>query len=398
MSNDPPGRLTLQETPPASPVPLAGSPLSPSAKVAVRAVQVRRGKRLVLDVPALDVPAGQVLAVLGPNGAGKSTLVQTLALLERPAAGDVLFDGVAIRGQVLAYRRRVAMVFQEPLLLAGSVRHNVTLGLRLRGVGRKERARRADAWLARLGIAHLAHRRAHQLSGGEAQRASLARALALEPEVLLLDEPFAALDAPTRQALLLDFARLIRQTRLTTVFVTHDRDEALHLADRVAVLIGGRLRQEGTVEEVFFRPADPEVAAFVGVETVAHGHVRASGEGVSTVQTGTAAVIVATELPLGAEVCVCIRPEDVILAPPAASEGPSSARNRLPGTVTAVLPSGRGRRVELDCGFPLVAFVTRRSAEELAIAEGQRLIASFKATAVHVIPLWPREPAAPPAL
>jgi molybdopterin-binding protein len=358
-----------------------------SVDLALRGVVVRRGKRLVLDVPALEVPSGQVLAVLGPNGAGKSTLLQVLAMLDRPASGEVLFGGVPARGREHSLRRRMAVVFQESLLLSGSVHDNVALGLRLRGVGRSERARRASVWLDRLGISALARRPAHALSGGEAQRVSLARALALEPDVLLLDEPFSGLDAPTRLSLLSDLARLVRGARLTTVFVTHDRDEALHLADRVAVLIGGRLRQEGTVEEVFVRPADPEVAAFVGVENVLQGRVVRQEEGLAVIRCGGAEVAAASDVSVGASVFVCVRPEEIVLAPPAAVEGPSSARNRLVGRVTALLPAGSQRRVELDCGLPLVALVTRRSAEELSIAEGGRLAASFKATAVHVIDL-----------
>ncbi len=365
-----------------------------SARLSLRDVTVRRAGRLVLDVPALDLAAGEVLAVLGPNGAGKSTLLQVMALLERPATGAVFVDGVRVRGPALALRRRMAMVLQEPLLLDGSVRENVALGLRLRGVPRGERGRRADRWLERLGIAHLAARPAHALSGGEAQRASLARALALEPDVLLLDEPFTGLDAPARARLIADLALLLRETGQTAVLVTHDRDEALRLGDRVAVLIGGRLRQIGPTAEVFTRPIDPEVAAFVGMETVVPGWVEETSEGLTRVRVGPALVEAAVAAPVGGAVLLCLRPEDVVLAPPAAAEGPSSARNRLMGRVTAVIPAGGLERVELDCGFPLVALITRRSAEELDVRPGARLLASFKASAVHLIPARPAPPAA----
>ena len=360
-----------------------------SARLALRDVTVRRGRRVVLEVSALDVRAGEVLAVIGPNGAGKSTLLQTLAVLQRPASGTVLFDGVPVRGRELTMRRRLAVVFQAPLLLSGSVRDNVALGLRLRGVPRAQRLQRADRWLDRLGVAALANRPAHALSGGEAQRTSLARALALDPDVLLLDEPFTGLDAPTRARLVADLGALLRDTGLTTVFVTHDRDEALQLADRAAVLIGGRVRQVGAVAEVFARPADPEVAAFVGVETVAPGEVVGVDDGLVHIRLGartvTAAATAAVVAAPGDPVFVCLRPEDVVLAPAPAAESPSSARNRLIGRVAAVTVVGGGCRVELDCGFPLIALVTRRSAEELGVAPGAVLAASFKATAVHMI-------------
>jgi tungstate transport system ATP-binding protein len=363
-----------------------------SARLSLRDVTVRRGGRLVLDVPVLDLAAGEVLAVLGPNGAGKSTLLQVMALLERPVTGTVAVDGVRVRGPVLALRRRMAMVLQEPLLLDGSVRDNVALGLRLRGVPRGERQRRADRWLDRLGIAHLATRPAHALSSGEAQRAALARALALEPDVLLLDEPFSGLDAPARARLIADLAALLRETGQTAVLVTHDRDEALRLGDRVAVLIGGRLRQLGPTAEVFSHPADPEVAAFVGMETVVPGRVEETNEGLARVRVGSV-LVEAAAAPVDGAVLLCLRPEDVVLAPPAAAEGPSSARNRLVGRVTAVTPAGGLERVELDCGFPLVALITRRTAEELDVRPGVQLLATFKASAAHLIPARPAPPA-----
>ncbi len=173
-------------------------------KLGLRGVQVERAERRILDVQELDVFPGEVLAVVGPNGAGKSTLIHVLALLEQPSAGQVRFDGQPLRGGLLSYRRRMAVVFQEPLLLDASVESNVGSGLALRGVPRAERAGRVRRWLERFAIESLARRSARTLSGGEAQRTSLARALALEPEVLLLDEPFAALDEPTRQALIDD--------------------------------------------------------------------------------------------------------------------------------------------------------------------------------------------------
>ena len=192
-----------------------------------------------------------MLAVVGPNGAGKSTLVQVLALLERPARGEVLFDGAPASGNALPYRRRMAVVFQEPLLLDTTVESNVGSGLALRGVPVQEQRRRSTEWLERFGIAHLAKRSARTLSGGEAQRMSLARALVLEPEVLLLDEPFSALDQPTRAALIDDLDRVLMASRIATVFVTHDRSEALRLGDRIAVLMDGRMRQVGSPAEVF---------------------------------------------------------------------------------------------------------------------------------------------------
>jgi tungstate transport system ATP-binding protein len=244
-------------------VSVAGESAAP-AYVRVAGLVVRRGGRVVLDVPELALQRGEIVALVGPNGAGKSTLVAALALLERPASGTIVLNGTTIdwRRGMLEARRRLAIVFQEALLFDTTVFENVATGLKLRGVPGPERRPRVERWLGRLGIAHLAHRQARTLSGGEAQRTSLARALVLEPELLLLDEPFAALDAPTREALADDLLPLLRETATTTVMVTHDRDEAVEIGDRLAVLIDGRLAQVDRPERVLAEPASEAVRAF----------------------------------------------------------------------------------------------------------------------------------------
>lgn len=347
----------------------------------------------VLDIDSLDVREGEVLALIGPNGAGKSTLLLTMALLLRPERGQVLFRGEPVPpARELATRRRMALVLQDPLLLHASVGSNVASGLRYRGMAGAEVDERVGRWLERLGIRHLKDRPARKLSGGEAQRASLARALAIQPDLLLLDEPFSALDAPTRAALLEEMKSLLAETRVTTVFVTHDLDEALLLGDRVAVLIDGRLRQVGPPEKVFSAPEDPEVARFVGVETVIPGRVTGGMDGLVTVDAAGARLQAVGELPAGALVYLCLRPEDVTLRK-ANGPHPSSARNTLPGTITHVAPQGPLARVVLSCGvggaagetFQMAALVTRTSAREMDLSEGQPVEATFKASAVHLI-------------
>jgi tungstate transport system ATP-binding protein len=342
--------------------------------------------RAVLDVPSLDVLAGEVLAVIGPNGAGKSTLLRVLGLLERPDAGTVLVGGRVVDArQALAERRRMATVFQEPLLADRSVADNVALGLRFRGVPRAERAPRVARWLGRLGVASLASRAARTLSGGEAQRVSLARALILEPEVLLLDEPFSGLDTPTRAGLLTDLGAILRADRTTTVLVTHERGEALALADRVAVLIDGRVRQIDATARVFYAPVSEEVARFVGVETLVTGRVLQSDGGVTAVDAVGRVLEVAADARPGATVRLAIRPEDVTLEPAGSSTRLSSARNALEGSIAAITASTHAVHVTVDVGFPLVAAVTARSAKELGLAPGTRVYAVFKASAVHLI-------------
>jgi tungstate transport system ATP-binding protein len=190
-------------------------------------VAVEYDGRTVLDVPHLAVRRGEILTLLGENGSGKTTLLRLLGLLIRPARGCVVFAGQEVdfgsQRQLLELRRRMASVMQDPLLCRMSVRRNVALGLRFRRLPGDEITQRVDCWLESLSILHLANRPAAKLSGGEAQRTSLARAMALNPEVLFLDEPFAALDAPTRQSLLQEFQAVLADSGVTAVFATHDR-------------------------------------------------------------------------------------------------------------------------------------------------------------------------------
>lgn len=356
------------------------------ALLALRDVTVAKGRRVALVVPRLEVQSGEVLAVLGPNGAGKSTLLRVLALLEPPTRGQVEFRGrpVGDGRERLGLRRRMASVFQEPLLCDTTVAANARLALTFRGLGRPSSEARARQWLDRLGIGALAARPARTLSGGEAQRVSLARAFAAEPEVLFLDEPFAALDPPTRERLLDDLGGLLRETRTTTVFVTHDRAEVLRLADRVAVLIDGRLAQVGAPESVYGAPVDEAVARLVGVENLLVGSVSAAADGVVEVSVQGQRVTARGAAPVGEAVLVALRPEDVLLEPADAS-GPTSARNRFAGTVETVTVLGAFARVVVAGGPRLAALVTRPSVQALALAPGRRVRVSFKATAAHVI-------------
>jgi tungstate transport system ATP-binding protein len=334
----------------------------------------------------LTLPEGDILAIIGPNGAGKSTLLRVIGLLQRPTHGTISFHGRPVtRWQAFALRRRMASVFQEPLLLNASVYDNAALGLKLRSVDRRTTQQRVSHWLERLGIAHLSQRTARSLSGGEAQRTSLVRALAVKPDLLLLDEPFAALDPPSREALLLDLERILRETRMTTVFVTHDRHEALTLGDRVAVLFEGTVVQTGTPWEVFSRPETETVARFVGADIILPGTVMAAVQGITHVTTPVGNIEVPAELPPGARLTLCLRPEDITLHRAAQPPPPLQAWNLLTGTVVTLTPWGTQMRVTIDCGAPLTALVTRRTLAELALVPGCPVLVTFKASAVHVI-------------
>lgn len=354
-----------------------------------RDLQVHRGGARVLDVPALDLRAGEVLALMGPNGAGKSTLMLALAGLLPPSAGAFRFRGADLqsRGDREAFRRRMTVVFQDPLLFDATVAQNIASGLKLRGVPAAERHARAEDWARRLGLGELLDRSARHLSGGEAQRTALARAFVLGPEILFLDEPFSALDAQAREGLIEDLGHILADTGTTAVISTHDQGEAARLAHRLAVMQGGRIVQLGGLREVMNHPEDPFVAAFVGMETLLKGQVVACREGLLSLRftkgSGDREVLAVGEAQPGQTVLVGVRPEHVALS--LQTDNTSSARNAFLGAVTKVIPRGPFFKIELDCGFFLAAYVTAQSLAELGLQPGCPVVASFKATAVHLI-------------
>ena len=232
--------------------------------IQIRDLLIQRNGRDVLKVDSLEIKRGETLAVVGPNGAGKSTLLLALAHLLLPARGEILFDGKSVKDlNELEYRRKISFVFQSPLLLDMTVQQNVALGLKFRGTSKEKVDERVGKWVKQLGIEHLSKRRASQLSGGEAQRVSLARALVLEPELMLLDEPFVALDPPTRAKLLEDLSDLLSEVHKTAVFVTHNLNEAAKVSHRIAVIVDGMLRQVGTAKQIKSNPAGETVRAFL---------------------------------------------------------------------------------------------------------------------------------------
>lgn len=355
-----------------------------AAVTSARDITVRYGGRTVLDVAALSLTPGRTLALLGPNGSGKSTLLRVLALLERPASGRLEVLGEALTGaesQRLRLRRRMATVFQDPLLTDQTVFDNVAMGLRFRGLGGDQVTARVNHWLEKLGISSLAGRPARTLSGGEAQRVSLARAFVLEPEVLFLDEPFGSLDLQGRETLALELEAILREARIATVLVTHDRGEAQLLGDEVAVLLDGRVAQCAAVRQVFLHPASAAVARFLGIENLIRCAVTGPGE---IELAGTRARVPPDSL-TGPTVLACFRAEDVHLSAP--GSGGESGDIRLAARVVHLVPYGVPYRIHLDAGgIPLVALAARRTVERLGVGPGTELVVSFDAEALHLLP------------
>jgi molybdate transport system ATP-binding protein len=334
------------------------------------------------EIVAEDMRIGSGITVLfGASGSGKTTILRCLAGLEQPEIGTIHFGkeiwfDAGMNIFLPSRKRHVGFVPQDYALFPHlTVTGNVGYGVN--DLPAAERATRMAETLQWLGLTGLGNRLPHELSGGQQQRVALARAVVRRPKLLLLDEPLAALDTPTR---------LLRQLGIPTLLVTHDRFEVLALGDDVVVLHDGRNVQQGDASKVFSRPENLAVAEITAVETVQPGLILETRDSLATVAVGDARLTaLAEDLPADArEVYVCIRAEDVILA--RADTVQSSPRNRLAVTVQSLVREGPLMRVNLDCGFPLIALLTRPACEELTLHEGMQLVALVKAPQVHLIP------------
>jgi molybdate transport system ATP-binding protein len=329
---------------------------------------------------ALRIPFDEspVTVLFGPSGAGKTTLLRLLAGLDRPDDGAITFRDSAWYDGSLdiclpPQQRRAVFLFQDCALFP-----HLTVAANVEYAARGETARRL---MEVFGLADLAGRFPRALSGGQQQRVAVARALAAEPALLLLDEPLSSLDAAARARMRQDLRRMLLNGGVPSIVVTHDRMEAVALGDWMAVMVDGRIRQAGPVEDVFRHPADAQVAESVGVENVLPAQIVSHHSGLLTLQVGAAQLQCVDSGETG-PVFACIRAEDVALT----RDSPqlSSVRNRLPGRVLSVIPEGPLARVELDCGVPLVAVITAQSVEELQLKPGDALCAVVKTTAVHL--------------
>jgi molybdopterin-binding protein len=357
----------------------------------------RYGARTVVRDVSFDMMPGEIFAIVGPNGAGKSTLFRMLLCVERVDEGQILLDGAELKPGNRALRRRLSGVFQHPVLFSGSVRDNIGFGLR--GMSRAVRRRAVDAALDWFDLGGLATADVRTLSGGEARRVTLARALVLEPDVLLLDEPTAGLDASVRTRFLHELERVARSRTRGIIMITHDPRDAFGLADRIAVMHHGQFVQQGTPDDIMLRPATVFAAELTGAELLLNGTVAAVEYALAAVHLPGGvelhATIAAGEvLQPGDAAQVAYRPEDVVVARGVAL--PSSAANRLAVNVVALVVAGAHVRAQLrpegGGDYVLSALLTRRSVEELGIEVGQRVHALLKASALHV---WRRGDSGP---
>jgi molybdate transport system ATP-binding protein len=327
--------------------------------------------------------------LFGPSGSGKTTALRCLAGLECPDRGlirfgdETWFDSER-RIFVPPQRRRIGYLFQDYALFPHlTIVQNIRYGLRR--VGKTERLRRVTEMMDLLGLRGLENRYPRQVSGGQQQRVALARALVYRPRLLLLDEPLSAMDVPTRGELRRQLRQWLGQLRMPGILVTHDRIEALALGDHLVVLDAGKVRQRGEVHEVFTRPADLGVAQIVGVDTVERAMIQQLPDGLARVDIGAVQLVALSTNGISGEAYVCIHAEDVVLEKNS-SPTQSSARNHLIGRIQLLDREGAVVRVTLDCGFPLKALVTKQSCREMALQQGDEIIAAIKAGAIHVVP------------
>ena len=352
----------------------------------IRGLKARIGRHFLIEMDDLTIVRGETLCLVGHNGAGKTTALLALGGIIRPESGTVILKdesgNVQIRSHL--YRKSVSMAFQEPLLLNAPVFDNVAMGLKIRNIRGKELKDRVHEYCELFAISHLLKRNSRTLSGGEARRVSLARSMAIRPGILLLDEPFSALDLPAREALLRDFVDILRKTGSTVLFSTHDRDEAIRLSDRITVINGGKIIKTGTPTEVMNDPPDEFTASFVGVETLLDARVRESNSSGFYAEVSGSSIEVAGTAAAGELVILGIRPENVILSLGKEKDS-TSVRNSFRGRVLKVLNMGHYYRISLDCGFSLVSYITHHSLEEMGLREGMEITASVKATAIHIL-------------
>jgi len=359
-----------------------------AAEVAIDITKTFPGRARISAALKYQLQQATALVLFGPSGSGKTTVLRSIAGLEWPERGSIRFISrtwldTAAGIRVAPQHRQIGYMAQDYALFpTHTVAGNIAYGLSALSAG--ERKKRVDEMVELFQLRGFERVKPRELSGGQQQRVALARAVAPRPQLLLLDEPLSALDVPTRLQLRGELRTLLKRLALPSIIVTHDWAETLSLGDVVAVMHEGQVLQVGPPQEVFCRPANAIVAQIVGVETVIEGHVIEESAGLATVRVNGTLLKGLGGYAIGSPVFVCIRAEDVVLEQGAI--GLTSARNHLNGKVREIIPHGVMVQIKIDCGFPLVAMVTRGAQEELRIAIGSPIVAVIKAGAVHLVP------------
>jgi ABC-type sugar transport system ATPase subunit len=333
----------------------------------------------VLQNANLDISNGEYFVILGPTGAGKTVLLESIAGLYPLREGRIWLNGNEVT-RLEPEKRGISIVYQDQMLFPHlSVRDNVTFGLKIRKIRPSEREQTLS-WLAGLlEIHHLLNRKPDTLSGGEKQKVALARALSVKPKLLLLDEPLSALDPSNRETLQRELRRIHEQYRVTTVHVTHDFEEAIALADRVAVIGDGCIQQIGTPEQIFRQPGSEFVARFAMVRNIFRGEVVSGEKGDALFQVDGPSLFVVTER--RGKCHASLRPEDIIVSH---APFPSSARNSFSGVITSIIDKGSTLLLTVKVPPDFVCLVTRNSFDVMELSVGKQIHITFKASAVNI--------------
>ena len=342
----------------------------------------------LLNIDYLYTNRNDIFTLIGPNGSGKSTMIYLINLLLSADSGSIVFDGEDIldkKNNQKKIRKKMAVVFQEPILFNTSVYNNLLLGLRLRNIEFSEYKDNFNFLIEKLKLKNLLSRSPKTLSGGEQQKVCLARALLLNPKILLFDEPLANIDQETREEFRGDFFEILKQKGTTTFYITHDRNEAMIISDFVGVIENGTIEQIGPKEEVFRRPANERIAKFVGIETLISGIVNNMQNSVIEISVdGSNFIYAVGESIRGKRVTAAIRPEDVIIIAKSEETTSLSTLNIFKGKIKEIKDTGLFKKLEIDCGFSLAAYITDASINRLGLKIGSEIFAAVKASAIHV--------------
>jgi molybdate/tungstate transport system ATP-binding protein len=336
-------------------------------------------KEFKINDVSLEINENEYFILLGPSGSGKTMLLELIAGMWSPDSGKIYINDENVT-YLPPEKRGVGFVYQNYMLFPHkTVFDNIAFGLKIRKFKKELIKKNVDEIMTLFGISHLTDRLPRTLSGGEQQRTALARALIINPKVLLMDEPLSALDRITRGELIKEFKKIHNEFEITIIHVTHNFDEALQLADRVAIIKKGRVSQVGTTDDVFRHPKDEFTADFVGSENILKGIASGSKDSLTKVDTGKI-IIESTEVETGS-VHATIRPEDITLSKRMIT---TSARNEFKGRITQIYDLGQVIKLTVDVGEHLVLVLTRQSFLDLELNIGKEVYVSFKATAVNL--------------